>query len=94
MPPFDIPSAAPAGSSGPGPEPTREDVVRAIDALVEECRVRCLWYLRRDYLPRTDSDRVEILEAIQQRADLGTYRRAGALKAWLSRTSSAGSVSS
>lgn len=84
------PAAKPAAESAPSPD----ELARAIDALVDECRVRCLWHLRPDYHPRTDAERLRVLSAIQQRADLATYRRAGRLKAWLSRTSSAASASS
>jgi hypothetical protein len=70
-----------------------DELARAVDALVDECRVRCLWFLRSDYYPRTDVERLRVLTAIQQRADLDRYRRAGRLKAWLSRNSSAESAS-
>lgn len=74
--------------------PPADELARAIDSLVDECRVRCLWFLRRDYYPRTDPERIRVLSAIQERADLAVFRRAGRLKAWLSRTSSAASASS
>ncbi len=77
----------------PGTAPP-EDLVRAIDALVDECRVECLWYLRPDYHPRTDVERLQILEAIQARADRDVFMRAGRLKEWLSRLSSAESAPS
>lgn len=74
--------------------PAPAEIARAVDAIVDECRVRCLWFLRRDYYPRTDAERLRVLSAIQERADLALYRRAGRLKAWLSRTSSGASASS
>jgi hypothetical protein len=69
-------------------------VEEAIDRLVDECRVLTLWYARPDYYPRTDPERLAVLEAIQERCDLAVYRRAGVLKAWLSRHSSDASASS
>jgi hypothetical protein len=75
-------------------EPGREDVVRAVDALVDECRVQCLWYARPDWYPRTDAERLDALEAIQERSGLATFQRAGALKSWLSRHSSDASAAS
>lgn len=72
----------------------REDLVRAIDALVDECRVECLWYLRPDFHPGTDVEREQVLDAIQARSTRDVFRRAGTLKAWLSRLSSAESVAS
>lgn len=71
-----------------------DGVARAVDEFVDEWRVRALWYLRPDYYPRTDGERLAILEAIQERCTLDAFRRAGILKAWLSRHSSAASASS
>ena len=73
---------------------SRQDVVRAIDVLVDECRVECLWYLRPDFHPGTDVERAQILDAIQARSNRDVFQRAGTLKAWLSRHSSAESVAS
>jgi len=72
---------APSGEA----RPSREDVVRAVDDLVDQCRVQSLWYIRRDYYPRTDAERQQILEAIQERSSREVFQRAGVLKAWLSR---------
>jgi hypothetical protein len=72
----------------------REELVRAIDALVDECRVECLWYLRPDYHPGTDPERLQVLDAIQARASQDVFMRAGRLKEWLSRLSSAASAPS
>ncbi len=74
------------------PEATRDEVVRAVDALVDECRVECLWYLRKDFYPRSDPERLQTLDAIQERSSRDVFRRAGALKTWLSLHSSAGSA--
>ena len=74
--------------------PSAEDVRRAIDVLVDECRVECLWSYRRDYYPRTDAERLRILDAIQQRSGGAVFQRAGMLKAWLSHPSSDASASS
>jgi len=74
--------------------PPREEVERLVDALVDEQRSRCLWFLRRDYFPRTDPERVETLLAIQRHGDLEAFRRAGELKAWLSPSSSTTSARS
>lgn len=71
-----------------------ESVEAAIDRFVDECRGAALWYVRPGYYPRTDPERVAILEAIQERCSLDLFRRAGALKSWLSRHSNAASVSS
>lgn len=73
---------------------THEDVVRAIDALVDECRSVALWSLRPDYYPRTDVERRQVLESIQKHADVGVFKRAARLQEWLSQHSSATSASS
>lgn len=73
---------------------TPRDLEREVDALVDECRVECLWYLRPDYYPRSDLERLQVLDAIQERSSRDVFRRAGTLKAWLSHHSSAASASS
>ncbi len=72
----------------------RADVVRAVNALVDECRVGCLWSLRRDYYPSSDAERIRVLDAIQRAATRDAFRRAGVLRAWLSRHSSGASARS
>jgi len=84
-------------STGPKPSatpPTHDEVVTEIDALVDECRFESLWYLRRDYYPRTDLERWQVLDAIQEHTHVDAFRRAGRLKEWLSRHSNAGSAAS
>lgn len=89
------PGAVPPGPAGEaGPSATPAGVAQAVDRLVDECRAQCLWYARPDYYPRTDQERLEVLEAIQERCDLAVFRRAGVLKAWLSPRSSVASASS
>lgn len=72
-----------AGASTTNASP--QDLEHAVDALVDECRVECLWYLRPDYYPRTDLERLQVLDAIQERSSRDVFRRAGTLKTWLSR---------
>jgi hypothetical protein len=63
---------------------SREDLERQVDALVDACRTGCLWFLRPDYYPRTDEERLRVLDAIQKHAGLDDFRRAARLKRWLS----------
>lgn len=65
-----------------------------IDQLIEEGRVRHLWFLRRDYCPRTDEERLRALDYIQRYGDRDSFRRAVELTRWLSHPSSAGSAAS
>jgi hypothetical protein len=63
-------NATAAAASAAGVEPGLEV---AVDRLVDECRSQCLWYVRPDYYPRTDGERLEILEAIQERSRHGSH---------------------
>lgn len=73
---------------------SHEDVARAVDALVDECRSVALWFLRPDYYPHTDVERQRVLESIQKHADVEVFKRAARLEEWLSRHSSATSAGS
>lgn len=53
---------------------------RAVDALVEEYRQRCLWFLREDYYPRSDAERLKVLDYIQRHGDREAFLRAAAGK--------------
>jgi hypothetical protein len=77
-----------------GPDLDEKEVVGAIDRLVDEYRVRCLWFLRADYYPSTHEERLRVLGYIEGHGDLEAFRRAGELRRWLSRTSSARSAGS
>lgn len=70
------------------------DIERAVDALVERYRDRCLWYLRPDYLPTTRQARLRALESIQRHGDREAFTQAAELREWLSHRSSAGSAGS
>jgi hypothetical protein len=71
---------------------SHEDLVRAVDALVDECRTDALWFLKQDYYPRTDEERQRVLHDIQKHANVEIFKRAARLRAWLSRHSSAASA--
>ena len=65
-----------------------EDLDGAVDELVDAYRLCCLWFLRRDYYPTTDGERMRVLAAIQRSGDREAFVRAAKVKAWLSRRSS------
>lgn len=70
----------------------RTSLETEIDAFVASHRERCLWFVRPDYRPRTDRERLWALTEIQRRADRAAFVRAGELKRCLSTISSATSA--
>jgi hypothetical protein len=70
----------------PGDE--RTDVTARIDRLIDEYRIRCLWFIRLDYFPTTDAERSKLLEYIERHGDREGFRRARELRRWLSHHSS------
>lgn len=86
--------SAARGAYVSGVNPSSAELARQIDALVDACRGECLWFLRPDYHPRTDAERLFVLDAIQKHAGLDAYRQAARLKQWLSHPSSATSAGS
>ena len=70
------------------------DITTAVDRLVDEYRHRCLWFLREDYYPATDAERLRVLDYIERYGDVRAYQRAEEIRRWLSRTSSARSAGS
>jgi hypothetical protein len=67
-------------------------VMASVHALVDEYRARCLWYLREDYYPKTPAEACRVLEAIERHGDVAAFRKAAALRRWLSRNSNAPSA--
>ena len=65
-----------------------ESVEQAVNELIDEYRDRCLWFLRPDYYPETNQDRLRTLGYIERYGDVAAFRRAGALRKWLSPSSS------
>jgi len=67
---------------------------QAVDALVDQYRHRCLWFLREDYYPATDPERLKVLDYIQRHGDSEAFRRAAEVRQWYSAGSSARSATS
>jgi hypothetical protein len=63
-------------------------------ALVDDYRVRCLWFLRADYYPATREGRLRILDYVQRHGDRDAHIRAANLRRWLSQISSTDSAAS
>ena len=67
--------------------PGTKGIAATVNALVDEYRTRCLWFLRTDWYPSTFEDRLQALEYIERHGDVAAFRRARALREWLSRSS-------
>ena len=65
-----------------------------IDDLAEAHRTECLWFLRRDYLPRTLEERLRVLKYLEQHGDGATFIAARTLRDCLLQRSSETSAAS
>lgn len=59
----------------------------AFEALYEDYRTRCLWFLRADYKPVTTEEKLRVLMYIERNGDLEAFRRAAPIRTWLSQNS-------
>ena len=66
----------------------------ALRQLIDDYRVRCLWFLREDYYPATPEECNRVLAAIERHGDLAAFRRVTELRTWLSQQSSDASAAS
>lgn len=60
----------------------------ALRQLIDEYRVRCLWFLREGYYPTTAAECERVFELIERHGDVEAFRRVAAMRAWLSHRSS------
>ena len=60
---------------------------QAVDALVDEYRQRCLWFLREDFYPSTLEERLRVLDYIQRHGDREAFRKAAEVRQWFSPSS-------
>jgi hypothetical protein len=67
-------------------------VMQSVNALVDEYRTRCLWFLREDYYPQTPTDACRVLEYIERHGDVLAFQKAATLRRWLLQNSSAPSA--
>jgi hypothetical protein len=61
----------------------KEALMQNVNALADEYRTRCLWFLREDYYPQTPADALRILEYIERHGDVQAFRKAATLRQWL-----------
>lgn len=66
----------------------------AVNALVDDYRTRCLWFLRPDYYPATPEEQLRVLDYVQRSGDRDAHVRAATLRRWLSQISGADSAAS
>ncbi len=63
-----------------------------VNALVDEYRTRCLWFLREDYYPQTRAEALRVLKYIERHGDVKAFQKAATLRQWLLQNSSAPSA--
>jgi len=59
------------------------DIMGETDRLVEKYRDQCLWFLRRDFMPRSREEILRVLELIERYGDREGFERAQRLRKWL-----------
>jgi hypothetical protein len=58
------------------------------ERLMEANRLRCLWFLGVGYRPTDRAGMLAVLDAIEKRGDLQSFKEARSLRVWLSQSSS------
>lgn len=66
--------------------------LESVNALTDEYRLRCLWFLREDFYPQTVADALRVLDYIERHGDVEAFQKAATLRQWLSQNSSATSA--
>jgi hypothetical protein len=64
-----------------------KDLEDKVLRLVEDYRARCLWFMRKDFVPRTPDEILQVLDLIERNGDRAAYLRAEEIKRWLSQNS-------
>lgn len=63
-------------------------IMQSVNALVDEYRTRCLWFLREDFYPQTPTDALRVLDYIERHGDVKAFQKAATLRQWLLQNSS------
>ena len=74
--------------------PSARATDEALRGLIDEYRDRCLWFLAPGYYPRTVAEILRVLDSIERHGDLQAFKRAGAIRQWVSASSSGASAGS
>lgn len=64
----------------------------SVNALVDEYRARCLWFLREDYYPESLADVARVLDYIERHGDKEAFQKAATLRQWLLQNSNVSSA--
>lgn len=70
----------------------QDQLMESVNALVDEYRTRCLWFLREDYYPQTLADASRVLDYIERHGDKEAFQKAATLRQWLLQNSNAQSA--
>lgn len=76
--------AGPALAYNESMTPLPDATEAILKALVDANPARCLWFLRGDYYPTSDTGRQRVLEYIERYGDRDTAAQAACLRQWLS----------
>jgi hypothetical protein len=68
---------------------TVEEIINTPEyrSLLNDYRDMCLWYMDRDFVPKTSSDLIAVLDGIDYNGTMDAYRRVGRIRTWLSQNS-------
>ncbi len=70
----------------------REAMMQKVNALVDEYRARCLWFLRADFYPQTEAEALRALSYIERHGDAAAFQKAATLRQWLLQNTNAPSA--
>jgi hypothetical protein len=69
-----------------------DDPPEPLRAFVDEYRSRTLWFAPIDYYPENPAEWLRVLEQVEKNGDLAAFRRAAAIRTWLSLNTNAASA--
>lgn len=59
-------------------------IQQEVNALIDQYRTRCLWFIKEDYYPAGREDTLKILDYIKRYGDREAFHQASTLATWLS----------
>jgi hypothetical protein len=60
-----------------------DPTTQKLRGLVDDYRDRCLWFLRKDFVPTTPEQILRTLDYIERYGDRAAYERAEEIRRWL-----------